>query len=126
MICNINSIGKHYIFDIYNCSRKKIEYQNTVEKFLNKLVNILQLSKVNESYKQFEPVGVTGFILLEESHVSIHTWPEYEFAAVDVFSCKDSIDLEKVKKLIATDLESSVIEINSLKRGKALDTVQET
>lgn len=120
MSCSINSVGVHYIFDIYDCNRKKIEYQKNVKELLNKIIDILQLSKVNEAYQQFTPVGVTGFILLRESHVSIHTWPEHSFAALDVFSCKNDLDTDGVKVLIEAELETGSVEIHSIRRGDTL------
>lgn len=91
---------------------------------MNKIVDILQLTRISESYKQFEPVGVTGFILLEESHVSIHTWPEKQFAAIDVFSCRDYLNIDEIKNLLEKEFDSKNIEIKSIKRGTALAVEQ--
>ena len=82
-----NSLGTHIAWDVYNCNPDSISFVPEIKQVLNDIVKELKLSKVNESFKQFEPIGATGFILLEESHVSIHTWPEHQFAAVDIFSC---------------------------------------
>ena len=93
------SLGTHITWDVYNCNAESLSFIPKVKEVLNAIVKELQLSKVNESFKQFEPIGVTGFILLEESHVSIHSWPEHKFAAVDIFSCKP-FDAEKIQKLL--------------------------
>lgn len=120
MNSNINSVGRHYTLDVYNCTKDKLAYKDAIEVILNKIVDILQLTKVGESYKQFEPVGVTGFILLEESHVSIHTWPEHQFAAIDVFSCRSCLDIDKIKKLLENEFDTASVEIQSIKRGVLL------
>ncbi len=117
---NINSVGRHYTFDIYNCRTDKLEYSKNIEVILNKIVAVLKLTKVGESYKQFEPVGVTGFILLEESHVSIHSWPEHKFAALDVFSCRSCLDIDKIKNLLKIEFDTDDIEIRSIMRGTLL------
>lgn len=81
-------IGYHTIWDVHNCEIEKISWKENIVEVLNTIVKKLNLGIVSEAYKQFEPVGVTGFILLEESHISIHTWPEHKYAAIDIFSCK--------------------------------------
>lgn len=110
-------LGLHCTWDIYDADIHKLSYVPYIKEVLNTIVDELQLGKIQEVFKQFEPIGVTGFILLEESHISIHTWPEHNYAAVDVFSCKH-FDSTAVKKLLAALLDSERIEINELNRGK--------
>lgn len=110
------SVGYHCIWDVYDCDESKISFIKEVQLTLNELVKETQLTAVNESYKQFSPVGVTGVILLEESHISIHTWPEKKFAAIDVFSCK-RFDDSKMENMILKLLGASKIKTNMIKRG---------
>lgn len=110
------AVGYHCIWDIYECDESKISFVKDVKATLHELVKETQLTSVNESYKQFTPVGVTGIILLEESHISIHTWPEKKFAAIDVFSCRRFND-SKMEDIILKLLGSSRIETNIIKRG---------
>lgn len=111
-------IGHHTIWDVHDCNTSKIKFIETIKSILNKIVDDINLTKVSESYKQFEPFGATGFILLEESHISIHTWPEHNFAAIDVFSCK-SFDIDKVNETIATCFETQHIKTKIINRGTA-------
>jgi S-adenosylmethionine decarboxylase len=111
------AIGQHCTWDIYNCNRNKLSFVPYIEEVLHKIVDELRLAKVNAAFKQFEPAGVTGFILLEESHISIHTWPEHNFAAIDVFSC-NTFDVESVKKLLEELLDSDQIVCQSYGRGE--------
>lgn len=113
------SLGTHITWDVYNCNAHSLSFIPTVKKVLNDIVEELQLSKVNESFKQFEPIGVTGFILLEESHVSIHTWPEHQFAAVDIFSCKP-FDAKKIQDLLMTSFNSDKVVIKQIERGEGI------
>lgn len=110
------SIGQHCTWDIYNCDCDKLSFVPYIEQVLHKIVDNLSLSKVNAAFKQFQPVGVTGFILLEESHISIHTWPEHNFAAVDVFSC-NPFDVDTVKQMLGELLHSDRIVCHSWERG---------
>lgn len=110
------SIGYHYIWDVHGCDAKTISYTPHIDRLLHEIIDQLKLSKVDAAFKQFEPVGVTGFILLEESHISIHTWPEHNFAAVDIFSCKP-IEISKVKSFLTEQLSAENVVTSSLKRG---------
>ena len=116
------SLGTHITWDVYHCKADSISFIPTVKKVLNVIVEALQLSKVNESFKQFEPVGVTGFILLEESHVSIHTWPEHQFAAVDIFSCKP-FDADRIQELLMQSFFSDKVIIKQIERGEDVSII---
>ena len=112
-----SNIGHHTIWDIYQCNADKCSLVEPVKEILNTIVTELQLAKVNEAYKQFEPIGATGFILLEESHISVHTWPEKGYVAIDVFSCKP-FDIEKINAIIQDFFETDDIETKVISRGK--------
>lgn len=109
-------IGHHCIWDVYNCDSEKLSFVPHVEKVLNKIVDELKLTKVSSAFKQFEPVGVTGFILLAESHISIHTWPEHNFAAIDVFSC-NSFNIDSVKNMLQELFGSNKVVYQIWERG---------
>jgi S-adenosylmethionine decarboxylase len=110
-------IGHHSTWDIYHCDKDVLSFVPRIEEILHLVVDELKLSKVNAAFKQFHPVGVTGFILLEESHISIHTWPEHNFAAVDVFSCQP-FDVDKVKTLLQDFLKADYVECHTIERGR--------
>lgn len=110
------NIGYHYIWDIHGCDTTKISFEPDVKALLHALIAQLQLTKVKAAFKQFQPKGVTGFILLEESHISIHTWPEHQFAAIDLFSCKP-IEASLLKPYLMEYFKASDIQFSSLKRG---------
>ena len=110
------SLGTHITWGVYHCNADTLSFIPSVKTVLNSIVEELQLSKVNESFKQFEPIGVTGFILLEESHVSIHTWPEHAYAAVDIFTCGE-IDMEAGVAHLQKALAADELKIVKMKRG---------
>ncbi|WP_340198901.1 adenosylmethionine decarboxylase [Ascidiimonas sp. W6] len=111
------SIGYHYIWDIHGCDEATISFTPFIDGLLHEIIDELNLSKVQSAFKQFQPVGVTGFILLEESHISIHTWPEHKFAAIDIFSCKP-IEISKLKTYLLDKFRADLIETSSMKRGR--------
>ena len=79
--------GKHLILELYGCNSEKLNDEPYLRYLLNsaaKLANALVLNIVSN---KFEPYGVTAIALLAESHLSIHTWPESKYAAIDIFTC---------------------------------------
>lgn len=84
------SMGTHLLVDMYGCPPELLERAEIVSGLLNEVVGRTGLTKLGENVHQFEPYGVTAVILLAESHISIHTWPEQDgSAAVDIFTCGD-------------------------------------
>jgi len=106
----------HATWEVYNCSTEKLSFVPQIKKVLKSVTKTLDLEEISEAFKQFNPVGVTGFILLAESHISIHTWPEHNYAAIDVFSCKP-FNVEMVSEVLKTSLESNRIDSNIINRG---------
>jgi S-adenosylmethionine decarboxylase len=118
-------IGHHVTWDVYHCNAETLKYTDSIQRILNELVDALSLSKIDEAYNQFKPFGATGFILLEESHISIHTWPEFNYAAIDVFSCK-AFDVQKINLLIEQLFESDHVMTQSFIRGTEIPTLKNT
>jgi S-adenosylmethionine decarboxylase len=75
---------------------------------------------VGESFHRFSPQGVTGILAIAESHISIHTWPEYGYAAADIFACGDSFQPKEAAEMLISRLESRDPEIIRVQRGLPL------
>ena len=72
---------------------------------------------IGKIFHQFSPQGVTGVVAIAESHLCIHTWPEFSYAAVDIFTCGENFDPTEAAKLIIAGLESSDPEMTEVSRG---------
>ncbi len=92
-------VGKHIIAELYGVDRELIAREENVRRIVEEVVDEAGLTKVGSVYKQFNPHGVTGIVLISESHVSIHTWPEYELVNLDIFTCGDTSKADKAFKL---------------------------
>ncbi|RJQ19921.1 adenosylmethionine decarboxylase [Candidatus Woesearchaeota archaeon] len=88
-------MGTHLLVNLYGCPKENLERADTVLTYLNQIVQKAELTKIGENAHQFEPFGATAIILLAESHISIHTWPERGEAAVDIFTCADEARNER-------------------------------
>ncbi|MCD6512117.1 MAG: S-adenosylmethionine decarboxylase [Thermoplasmata archaeon] len=82
-------LGKHIIAELYGVSKDLISEEKAVKEIMDKVIEEANISVVGTLWKQFEPYGVTGVALVSESHISIHTWPEYDLVNLDIFTCGD-------------------------------------
>ena len=91
-------LGRHIIAELYGVSADFIAREERVREIMDKVINEAGIEVVGSLYKQFNPHGVTGIILISESHISIHTWPEYELVNLDIFTCGDHDQADKAFK----------------------------
>ena len=81
------AVGWHVLAEFYDVNPNLLKTVNPIREIMDNAVKKANLTPIRSHYHQFEPEGVTGFVLLEESHISVHTWPEYGYLALDVFTC---------------------------------------
>ena len=79
--------SKHLLLELYRCDEEKLNDEPFLRCSLNKAAKIAKATVLNLISNKFEPQGVTAIALLAESHISIHTWPESNYSAVDIFTC---------------------------------------
>ncbi len=112
------AIGFHIIAEFKGCSAKQLEKIEAVEPVLEKAVKESGLTKLHSKYHQFKPFGVTGFVLLSESHISVHTWPEKGFIAVDVFTCGPPPKARKALKILEEGFKPESVAKKELERDE--------
>ena len=79
--------SKHFLLELYGCDYEKLDDESFLRCTLNNAAKIAKAKVLNLISNKFEPQGVTAIALLAESHLSIHTWPESRYSAVDIFTC---------------------------------------
>lgn len=82
-------LGQHCLLELYGCPAERLNDVTLIRRSLEVAAHKANSTLLNDVYYRFEPQGVTALALLAESHISIHTWPERGYAAVDVFTCGD-------------------------------------
>lgn len=110
-----NHLGTHAIVELFGCEH--LNDLSLVRDTLTEAARLCGATVLHTKFHQFSPQGLTGYILLAESHISIHTWPEYGYAAVDLFTC-GSMDTKKAFAHIAKQLGASRVARKTLLRGK--------
>ncbi len=97
---------------------KNIEDPKELEKILIGAVRETNNTPLNIAVHKFQPQGITGIVLLAESHLAIHTWPEFNYTAIDIFTCGDKANPEKALEYLREVLQPKKVEIKKIKRGK--------
>lgn len=110
-------LGRHLIIELFDCDKKIISDLNTVKELILEAVRISGATIVESFFHLFPPNGVSGIVVVAESHFSIHTWPEYSYAAVDIFTCGDSVDSRKALSLLKEGLKAKNVSMMELERG---------
>lgn len=111
------SIGIHIIADLKGVNEDKISNLATMKKITEDAVKKGHLTKIRSHYHQFSPTGVSGVVLIAESHISFHTWPEYGLVTLDIFTCGPTEGAETAFEYILSELEPKEIEYKKIERG---------
>ncbi len=110
-------LGRHLVAELTGCNRKTLDDMGLLETYLNEAVRRSGATIVKSVFHRYNPQGVSGVIVIAESHISIHTWPEYGYAAVDFFTCGDAVDPYKAYEYLKEHLESESAHVTDLNRG---------
>jgi S-adenosylmethionine decarboxylase len=111
------TLGWHVIAEYEQCDKHKIDDIAYVEKHLNKAAELAGATIVKSVFHKFAPQGVSGVVVIQESHFAIHTWPEHDYAAIDLFTCTDKMNFEKALNYMKKVFGCDVLKHKTLKRG---------
>lgn len=113
----MNALGRHILAEIYGCD---FNILNDLKKVEEIMVNaaLEAGAEVREFvFHKFSPQGVSGVVVISESHLAIHTWPEIGYAAVDVFTCGDRVDPWDACKYLTEKFKAKQIDAKEVERG---------
>jgi len=111
------TIGRHYIVEASGCDPKIIGSIEKVQQILVKAAEIAGAQVWSISFSRLPPQGVSGVVVISESHISTHTWPEYGYVALDIYTCGKNVDPEKAVVFAVEAFESSTSHITEITRG---------
>ena len=112
------SAGEHYILELYDCPAGLLNDRAFVERALREATAESGTTLINEIVHKFHPQGVTGLALLAESHISIHTWPEANYAAADVFTCGNKAKPAKACEYLIRSFQAGQHTMTQMQRGE--------
>ncbi|MCL6558788.1 MAG: adenosylmethionine decarboxylase [Firmicutes bacterium] len=110
-------LGRHVLAEIYGCDFDTLNDIKLVEKIMVNAA-LEAGAEIRESvFHQFSPQGVSGVVVISESHLAIHTWPELGYAAVDVFTCGEKVDPWHACNYLARHFKAKDMVANEQQRG---------
>ena len=113
----MNALGTHLLLDLKECNRELLDNMHYIKQAMMGAADEAGATIVGESFHKFDPVGVTGIVAIAESHLCIHTWPEYGYAAVDIFTCGTDFKAQRAASLIIERLQCMQPAITEIQRG---------
>lgn len=117
----MQALGKHILVEFYGCNPEKLKDTAMLQAEFENAADMSGATVVDSTFHTFSPYGVSGVVVIAESHLTIHTWPEYGYAAVDLFTCGDTVDPWKAFSYLKSVLESSNTSTIEMKRGQLND-----
>ena len=112
----MNTRGRHLLVEYTGCDPNVLDDLKRIETLMNEAAAAARTRIVASVFQPFEPQGVTGVVVVEESHLSIHTWPECGYAAVDFFTCGESMP-ERAHEVLVAGLKAQFAELMHVERG---------
>ncbi|MBO9367801.1 MAG: adenosylmethionine decarboxylase [Chloroflexi bacterium] len=116
-------LGEHYICDFSHCDRELLLDSERSHALFSQAVRASGLTVVDEGLYKFSPHGFTSFLLLAESHASLHAWPEYGYCAVDIFTCNLNLDVMPLIESLRRLFGAQNVEIRKVERVASVENV---
>jgi S-adenosylmethionine decarboxylase proenzyme len=114
----LQTCARHWLVELTGCDAGALNDLEALRGLLWRAVEAAGATPVAEVFHPFSPHGVTGVVVIEESHLSIHTWPETGYAAVDFYTCGEA-ELDRAVALLADGLGAARSEVLEVQRGLA-------
>lgn len=111
-------LGRHIIAEYRKCDREKIKNKKEVERIMVEAAKRAKVTIVEKCFHQFSPYGVSGVVVIAESYLAIHTWPEYGYSAVDFFTCNHNIEIKNAIEYLKNEFKTETVEIKEIRRGE--------
>lgn len=111
------ALGRHILAEIYGCDAEILNNSELIEKIM--VESALEAgAEVREvAFHKFSPQGVSGVVVISESHLAIHTWPELGYAAVDIFTCGDRVNPWDACNYLTRKFNAGHLSANEYQRG---------
>jgi len=111
------ALGRHLLVDLYGCDSSLLDDVEAIRHHMIQSALKAKSTIINSTFHHFSPWGVSGVIIIAESNISVHTWPEYGYAAIDVFTCGNEGDPWKAFEYLRDAFGSKRHDVKEEKRG---------
>ncbi len=113
----MEALGRQILVEFYDCEQAKINDVDFIETVMIDAANASKATIISHNFHKFSPYGVSGVVVIAESHITIHTWPEHNYAAVDIFTCGDTIEPWVIQENLKESFRSQNVSSMEMKRG---------
>jgi len=113
----MQALGRQILVEFYDCDKDILTDEKYIAKAMVEACEVGKATVVAHTFHSFSPFGVSGVVVIAESHVAIHTWPEYGYAAVDIFTCGDTIEPWLLFNFLKNAFRSQKASNMEIKRG---------
>jgi S-adenosylmethionine decarboxylase len=113
----VHALGRHLLLELYDCDTEALNSLDVVKGSMVEAAKRAQATIVDVAFHEFNPFGISGVVVIAESHLAIHTWPEYRYAAVDVFSCGETLQPQVAVDYLVEQLGAARASVVELQRG---------
>ena len=110
-------VGHQIVLDLYDCARERLDSVDVVRTALIQTARAIGVTIVEAVFHKFSPWGVSGVVVIAESHLAIHTWPERRYAAVDIFTCGSSVDVHRATRYLQRVFQAERVVKKEFRRG---------
>ena len=113
----MNALGRHLLVELQDCDKEALNDLGFLREAMVTAAVDCGATVMGESFHRFSPQGVSGVVIIAESHLSIHSWPEYGYAAVDIFTCGTTVVPEKAAETLIEKLGAKTHSLMEIQRG---------
>lgn len=117
----MNALGRHLLIELFDCDSDAINNLEAVKGALVEAAKRAHATIVDVVFHEFNPFGISGVVVIAESHLAIHTWPEYRYAAVDIFSCGEMLRPEIAANYLVEQFGAERTSVVEMQRGMFLN-----
>jgi S-adenosylmethionine decarboxylase len=111
------SLGSHVLIEMFGCEGGMLKAEQYVGKAMRDAAVESKATVVEQSFHEFKPWGVSGAVIIQESHYTIHTWPEHRYAAIDLFYCGGGVQVHKAVDVLTERFKPERIKFLVVRRG---------
>lgn len=113
----MRALGRQILVECYGCDPSILDDSSSIREMMVRAAAEAGARIVTDAFHHFNPYGVSGVVVIAESHIAIHTWPEHGYAAVDIFTCGDTIDPWLIQEKICDRLAVQSVSNTEVRRG---------
>jgi S-adenosylmethionine decarboxylase proenzyme len=116
----MTALGKHLLLELEGCNRVTLNDEDALRQALLTAADLAGATVLSDSFHRFSPHGISGVVVIAESHLCIHTWPEYGYAAADIFTCGTTVRPEVAAAKLVELLGAAKHTVMEIERGKMI------